>query len=120
MAHHEVDQKAEFRVYTAIWVALMVLTVITVALSFVDFGSHATNLVIAMLVATVKAALVALYFMHLKHEGGWVWTYAVYPLVLIAMLMGASVADDLIRQPTFMDHPKKDKNWGVEAVAEHP
>ena len=118
MAHHAAaDQSAEFKTYTAIWIALMVLTVITVALSFVDFGSHSTNLIIAMAVATVKAALVALYFMHLKHEGGWIWTYALYPLVLIAMLMGACVAEDLIRQDTFLPHPQKDKNWGMEGHA---
>ena len=44
--------------------ALMVLTVITVAVTSVDFGSQ-VNLVIAMVIATIKAALVVSFFMHL-------------------------------------------------------
>jgi len=43
---------------------LMVLTVITVAVTSVDFGAQA-NLVIAMVIATIKAALVVSFFMHL-------------------------------------------------------
>lgn len=46
--------------------ALMVFTVITVAVAQVDFG--ALNTLIAMLIASVKAALVLAYFMHLKYD----------------------------------------------------
>jgi len=52
--------------YFAVWGALVVLTVITVAASRFDFG--AANTVIAMFIATVKATLVALFFMHLYHN----------------------------------------------------
>lgn len=47
----------------AVFLALMVLTVITVAVTYVDLGAF--NLLVAMLVAVVKAALVAAFFMHL-------------------------------------------------------
>jgi cytochrome c oxidase subunit 4 len=53
-------------VYLATWGALMVLTVITVAVSYVDIGGF--NLVIALLVATIKATIVAMMFMHLKYD----------------------------------------------------
>lgn len=46
--------------------ALMVLTVITVAASRVNFGSW--NVVIAMAIASVKAFLVLSIFMHLKYD----------------------------------------------------
>jgi caa(3)-type oxidase subunit IV len=52
--------------YHAIFGALLCLTVITVWIAQFDFGSM--NTVIAMLVATVKASLVALFFMHLLHD----------------------------------------------------
>lgn len=42
---------------------LIVLTVITVAASYVDFGE--LNLVVALAIAVVKASLVVLFFMHL-------------------------------------------------------
>ena len=55
-----------FKVYIKVLSALLVLTVITVAVAQVDFG--VLNAVIAMGIATVKAALVLLYFMHLKYD----------------------------------------------------
>lgn len=45
---------------------LMLLTAITVAVAFVDLGKM--NLVVALLVATIKGSLVALYFMGLKFD----------------------------------------------------
>lgn len=54
------------RLYVAVWVALMVLTAITVGVAQVDFG--ALNVVVAMAVATIKASLVVLFFMHLKYD----------------------------------------------------
>jgi len=50
----------------AIFAALIVLTVATVAVSYVDLGS--ANTFVAILVATLKASLVATFFMHLKGD----------------------------------------------------
>src|SRR5262249_7313031 len=50
----------------AIFATLIVLTIITVAVSYVDLGS--ANTVVAIVVATIKASLVALFFMHLRHD----------------------------------------------------
>lgn len=47
-----------------VWAALMVLTVLTVSVTSVDLG-YTMNLVVAMAIATVKAALVMMFFMHL-------------------------------------------------------
>lgn len=52
--------------YNLIFGGLLCLTVITVWIAQFDFGSM--NTIIAMLVATVKASLVALFFMHLLHD----------------------------------------------------
>lgn len=48
--------------------ALLVGTIVTVLASFVDFGSPTMNIVVALVIATVKAGLVAGYFMHLLDE----------------------------------------------------
>lgn len=61
-----------FNVYIKVLATLLVLTVVTVAVSRVDFGPW--NTVIAMAIASVKAAFVLLYFMHLKYDDR---TYAV-------------------------------------------
>ena len=47
---------------------LLVFTGLTVALSYVHFGAQKANIAVAMLVATVKAGLVAAIFMHLAAE----------------------------------------------------
>ena len=54
--------------YVMVGVTLLVFTGITVALSYVDFGARKANVAVAMLVATLKAGLVAAIFMHLAAE----------------------------------------------------
>ncbi len=52
--------------YVKIWGALMLLTGLTLAVSYVDLG--AANIVVALLIATAKASLVAAVFMHLRYD----------------------------------------------------
>jgi cytochrome c oxidase subunit IV len=55
------------KVLLATWAALMVGTVVTVGVTHWDFGAN-LNLLIAMVIATTKATLVCLYFMHLRYD----------------------------------------------------
>ncbi len=59
--------KEHLRVYVMVFVALAVLTVVTVAISYLQLPT-AWAITVAMVVATVKASLVAGYFMHLLSE----------------------------------------------------
>jgi cytochrome c oxidase subunit IV len=52
--------------YVGIFLGLVVLTILTVKVSYYDFGP--ANIIIAMLIATTKASLVAIFFMHLAHD----------------------------------------------------
>ena len=54
--------------YLMVGAALIFCTALTVALSYVDFGTRKANVAVAMLVATFKAGLVAAIFMHLAAE----------------------------------------------------
>lgn len=83
------------RIYVSVLIALIVLTVITVVVAQFDFGS--LNLIVAMLVASVKAALVALFFMHLKYEDPFTWIYAIIPLFLLLLLIGGVFLDNPFR-----------------------
>ena len=74
-AHHLIP----VRVYVGIFGALCVLTVITVAAAQFDFGP--LNNLVALGIATTKAALVVLYFMHARYSGR-----------LTALVIAASVA----------------------------
>lgn len=66
VAHHEHDVSHDAGLYLRTLIALLILTVITVAAAGFDFGS--ANVVIALVIATIKASLVALFFMHLAHD----------------------------------------------------
>jgi len=61
MSEHIMSSK----LYYGIWIALMCLTVITAAVSFVDLGPF--NTIVALVIATFKALLVVLFFMHVKY-----------------------------------------------------
>src|SRR5258707_15881591 len=56
------------RAYLMVGALLLAFTGITVALSYVHFGTQKANIAVAMLVATFKAGLVAAIFMHLAAE----------------------------------------------------
>ena len=64
---HAADIDKTVRVYVTVFVALMALTIITVAISRVHLPIHLA-VTVALLVATIKGSLVACYFMHLIDE----------------------------------------------------
>ena len=66
--HDGHDVSKSVRTYLIIFGALIVGTIVTVLVSYVDFGSSSMNIGIGLLIATVKASLVAGYFMHLLDE----------------------------------------------------
>jgi cytochrome c oxidase subunit IV len=66
MSEHTLNPKAEAAKYAKTLISLLILTGITVAASYVNFG--AMNVVVALTIATIKATLVALFFMHLLHD----------------------------------------------------
>lgn len=64
-AHHDREANAPLH-YLLTLLALLTLTAITVGVSYIDFG--AGNIIVAVVVATIKAILVGLIFMHLLHD----------------------------------------------------
>jgi cytochrome c oxidase subunit IV len=64
MSEHEEHATHSQGFYIAIGLALLVLTVTTAAVAFVNLGPF--NPVVALLIATIKATLVVLFFMHVK------------------------------------------------------
>ena len=64
---HAVDIDKHVRVYITVFVALLVLTIVTVAISRFHLPVHQA-VTIALIVASIKGSLVACYFMHLITE----------------------------------------------------
>lgn len=80
------------RMYIMVWAALMALMIVTAILSRVPMGRD-LNTIIALIIASIKATLVLLFFMHLKYENyklsavvfvaGFFWLLIFFGLTLI-------------------------------------
>jgi cytochrome c oxidase subunit 4 len=86
---------AAYRTYIIVWIGLLALTAATVLVSYVNLGMG--NVVAALAIASLKAALVALYFMHLRYENRLVWAFALVPLFFLALIVCGTLADTLFR-----------------------
>ena len=89
------EHDSGIRTYIAVWAALVVLTAVTVAVSYVHLGMM--NVVVALLVASVKASLVALFFMHLRYENRLVWGFALTPVFFLILIIAGTLSDTLFR-----------------------
>lgn len=105
MAHDHHDDHAgemghiqSFKVYLGTFLALVVLTIVTVAASRIHWGNAFLNDVVAMVIATVKASLVITLFMHGKHEKLETWGFIWAPIILLATLLAALFIDYAGRQ----------------------
>ena len=96
MADHASGHATQpYWIYPAVWGALIVLTVVTVLVAGIELGGW--NVPMAIAIATVKAALVALFFMHLRFEGRWIWGFAVFSVFLLFPLIVLTVTDALLK-----------------------
>ncbi len=87
---------SSYALYAVVWVALLVLTGTTVAVSYLNLGMM--NVVVALFIASVKAALVALFFMHLKYENRVVWGFALTPIYFLLLIIVGTLSDTLFRR----------------------
>jgi cytochrome c oxidase subunit IV len=83
---HAVDIDRHVRVYITVFVALMALTFITVAVSYLHLPP-AMAVTVALFVATIKGSLVACYFMHLISEKKLIYAVLVITAVKFAALL---------------------------------
>lgn len=84
-----------YRNYLIVWCLLILLTGATLAVSFYDLGIW--NATAALGIASVKALLVALYFMHLRHEVKLVLGFATFPLLILALIIIGTLIDTQFR-----------------------
>jgi cytochrome c oxidase subunit 4 len=89
--HHVVP----FRLYVVVWAALIVLTVVTVGAQYTDLRHLA--IFTAILIATVKATLVVLYFMHIRFEKPIFSVMILVVLLTYGIFIGLTFADYFYR-----------------------
>ena len=89
-AEHAVDIDKHVRIYISVFVALMVLTIVTVAISRFHLPIPIAGTV-ALIVATIKGGLVACYFMHLISEKKLIFAVLALTIVFFAALLALPV-----------------------------
>ncbi|MHC4443857.1 MAG: cytochrome C oxidase subunit IV family protein [Planctomycetota bacterium] len=90
--YQDEHQVVPYGLYLKIWVSLVILTVITVSVSYLDMKHVA--ILTALLIAMVKSTLVLLYFMHIRFEK------PLYAVLLVAVIATYAVFIGL----TFVDY----------------
>lgn len=94
---HGLGHAVPMKILLGVFGALVVLTWITVAATWVDLG--AMNLWLAMAIATLKAGLVALYFMHLRWDRPINAIIFLGTLLFVLLFVGIALTDTASYQP---------------------
>ena len=84
------------KIYFGVFGALMVLTVVTVVVAYVNLG--AINTAVALGIASFKATLVILYFMHVKYASQLTKLIVVSGLFFLAILLTLTMTDYVSRE----------------------
>lgn len=85
--HHIID----YKVFVFIWIILLMLTVVTFLVSRLDLGF--LNIIVALTIASTKALLVILFFMHLKYESNLIRIMVFIAFLILAIFIGFTFFD---------------------------
>jgi cytochrome c oxidase subunit IV len=85
-----------------VFAALIALTILTVAASYVNFGEF--NLIVALAIAVIKASLVVLFFMHL------IWDKPFNAIVFVGCLIFVGLFISLALLDSGQYHASVDKS----------
>ena len=96
-ADHGLTHVMPVRVLVGIFLILVVLTIVTVAATFFPTGS--LEIWISLGIATVKASLVAAYFMHLRYDNPLHAVLFAFGLLFVALFIGFTMMDSFQYQP---------------------
>ena len=93
-AHADEPHIVPLGVYLTIFAALMVLTGLTVWVAIVDLGAYSwLHTPLALVIATAKATLVVLWFMHVKYGSRLIWVFLAAGLAWLVILLAITVGD---------------------------
>jgi cytochrome c oxidase subunit 4 len=84
------------RTYIVVWASLLVLTLTTTGVAFIDLGGQ-WNTFTAVAIAVVKTVLVVVYFMHLRYSSRLTWVFAGAGFFWLVILITLTMSDVLTR-----------------------
>jgi caa(3)-type oxidase subunit IV len=85
MSDHNIE--SHIKVYWNVFFALLSFTIITVAVSYLEFNSVFWTIFVGLLIACIKGYLVSAYFMHLNDETKTIYSLLGLAIVFLAVLM---------------------------------
>jgi cytochrome c oxidase subunit 4 len=88
---HTLAHPVPLRLLLAVYAALMFFTMLTYAATWVELGNF--NIWLALLIAVIKAGLVAMYFMHLRWDSPFNGIVLIAALFFVALFVGSVVLD---------------------------
>jgi cytochrome c oxidase subunit IV len=84
-----------YRVYGWVLVTLLVLTTLTITVTWIDLS--ALTVLVALIIASIKAGIVLTYFMHLKFESTLFRVFVIMVLSIYALVIVLTFADYIAR-----------------------
>jgi cytochrome c oxidase subunit 4 len=102
---HGLAHVATVKVLVATGGTLLMLTLLTVVASKIDFGGSSINLAVAMVIAVTKATLVILFFMHLRYDRLFHSVVFVSALLAACLFVGFTLMDTGQYQQTNIWNP---------------
>ena len=93
-------KKHHVRKYIIVFTSLLGLTLVTVAVSYLNLGVVAA-IIVALMIAAIKGSLVAGYFMHLISEKKMIYMMLILTVVFFVVLMALPLfhhADPIVRR----------------------
>ncbi len=83
------------KTFLAVWVALLILTAVTVGVATLDLGP--LNAIVALSIATTKALLVLLFFMELRYSTAMTKMTVISAIFFLFLLVGLTLSDYMTR-----------------------
>ncbi len=102
MSHNPEEMLKHIKIYVVVFLALAVLTVVTVWASYIHV-SPALHVTIAMAIATVKGGLVVAYFMHMISEKKLIYTVCLLTAFFFIFMLLVTFFADTTKGPLVPD-----------------
>ena len=93
--HNETAHITPYRAHAWVLITLLALTFVTITVTWIDLS--ALTVLVAMLIASVKAYIVLTYFMHLKFESSLFRVFVVMVLAIYVLVILFTLSDYLFR-----------------------
>lgn len=94
------------QILLSVFAALIVLTILTVALAGQSFIPKNVEIIVALTIASIKGALVVLFFMHMIHDKSLNILMFLFSLVFVALFLGFALMDSAQYQPSVNDYTR--------------